>query len=93
MLLVASASPAVYETLKSDDVSGILNELVEAQNQSYVLGLKLLPAHEVEAIHRQYQDPKERLIFETAMASHFGDKGNLAINVTIYKTLTHPSHL
>ena len=27
------------------------------------------------------------LIFETAMASHFGDNGNLAINVTIYKTL------
>ena len=26
------------------------------------------------------------LIFETAMASHFGDNGNLAINVTIYKT-------
>ncbi|CAI8038152.1 E3 ubiquitin-protein ligase SIAH1B [Geodia barretti] len=26
------------------------------------------------------------LIFETAVASHFGDNGNLAINVTIYKT-------
>jgi len=25
------------------------------------------------------------LIFETAMAKHFGDNGNLAINVTIYK--------
>jgi len=25
------------------------------------------------------------LIFETAMAQHFGENGNLAINVTIYK--------
>ena len=61
-MLVACAAPAVDETLKSDDVSGILDELVEAQNHSKVLGLQLLPPHEVEAIHRQYQDPKERLL-------------------------------
>ena len=40
----------------------MLNELVEAQNHYYVLGLQLLLPHEVEAIHRQYQDPKERLV-------------------------------
>ena len=61
-MLVAFAAPAVDETLNSADFSEILDELVEAQNQSYVLGLKLLPPHEVEAIHRQYQDPKERLL-------------------------------
>ena len=61
-MLVAFAAPAVDEMLNSADVSEILDELVEAQNQSYVLGLKLLPPHEVEAIHRQYQDPKERLL-------------------------------
>ena len=61
-MLVACAAPAVHGTLKSDDVSEILDELVEAQNQSYVLGLKLLPQHEVEAIHCRYQDPLERLL-------------------------------
>ncbi|CAI8043767.1 hypothetical protein GBAR_LOCUS24280 [Geodia barretti] len=40
----------------------MLDELVEAQNHSKVLRVKLLPPHEVEAIHRQYQDPKERLL-------------------------------
>ena len=62
IMLVACAAPAVDETLKSDDVAGILDQLVEAQNHSYVLGLKLLPSHKVEAIHRQYQDPEERLL-------------------------------
>ena len=61
-MLVACAAPAVGETLKSDDVKEILDELVEAQNHSEVLGVKLLPPHEVEAIHRQYQDPKVRLL-------------------------------
>jgi hypothetical protein len=51
-------APAVDKTLKSDDVSDILDELMEAQNHSYVLGLKLLPTYKVEAIHRQYQDPR-----------------------------------
>ncbi|CAI8019116.1 hypothetical protein GBAR_LOCUS11514 [Geodia barretti] len=57
-----TGAPEIDEMFKSDDVSDILYELVEAQNHSYVLGLKLLPQHEVEAIHRQYQDPKERLL-------------------------------
>ena len=61
-MLVVCAAPAVDETLKSDDVSEILDELVEAQNHSKVLGVKLLPPHEVEAIHRQYQDSKVRLL-------------------------------
>ena len=61
-MLVACAAPAVDETLKSDDVKKMLNELVEAQNHSKVFGLQLLPPHEVEAIHSQYQDPKERML-------------------------------
>ena len=61
-MLLACAAPAVDETLKSDDVSEILDELVEAQNHSYRLGLKLLPTYKVEAIHRQYQDPEDRLL-------------------------------
>ena len=61
-MLVACPAPAVDETLESADVKKMLNELVEAQNHSKVLGLQLLPPHEVEAIHCQYQDPKERLL-------------------------------
>ena len=61
-MLVACAAQAIDETLESADVKKMLNELVEAQNHSKVLGLQLLPPHEVEAIHRQYQDPKERLL-------------------------------
>ena len=41
----------------------MLDELLPAQNQSYVFGLKLkLPPHDVEAIHCKYLDPKERLL-------------------------------
>ena len=59
---VACAAPAVDETMKSDDVSDTLDKLMEAQNHSYVLGLKLLPTHKMEAIHRQYQDPEDCLL-------------------------------
>ena len=41
----------------------ILEELLDARNQSYMLGLKLnLPVHEVEAICNKYSDPRERLL-------------------------------
>ena len=56
-------APAVDETLKPDDVADMLEELLPAKTQSYVLGLKLkIPHHEVEAIHCQYLDPMERLL-------------------------------
>ena len=49
--------------LKPDDVSDIIDELVEASNHSYVLGLKLrLSPHVVEAIHCNYLDPMEHLV-------------------------------
>ena len=51
------------ETLSESDAAEILEELLSAQNQSYLLGLKLkLPLHEVEAIHLKYSDPRERLL-------------------------------
>ena len=51
------------ETLTPDRATGVLEELLPAQNQSYVLGLKLnLPLHEVEAIHQRYLDPRDRLL-------------------------------
>ena len=51
------------ETLTESDAAEILEELLSAQNQSYLLGLKLkLPVHEVEAIHLKYLDPRERLL-------------------------------
>ena len=56
-------APAMDETLKPDDVADMLDELLPAKTQSYVLGLKLkLPYDEVEAIHCQYLDPIERLL-------------------------------
>ena len=51
------------ETLNADDVAGMLDELLEAQNQSYVFGLKLkLPLHLVDAIHSTHLTPKDRLL-------------------------------
>ena len=51
------------ETLTESDAADILEELLSAQNQSYLLGMKLkLPLHEVEAIHLKYLDPRERLL-------------------------------
>ena len=49
--------------LTPDDAGMILDELFEARNQSYVLGLVLkLPLDKVEAIHSQYQNPGECFI-------------------------------
>ena len=49
--------------LTPDDAGMVLNELFEARNQSYVLGLALqLPLDKVEDIHSQYQNPGECLL-------------------------------
>ena len=41
----------------------VLEELLDAQHQSYVLGLKLkLPLHDVESIHLTYLQPRDRLL-------------------------------
>ena len=40
-----------------------MEKLVPAMNKNYELGLKLkLPDHEVESIHKQYSDPRTRLL-------------------------------
>ena len=58
-----NTTPAVDETLQENDTGKVLEELLEAQNQSHVLGLQLnLPLHDVEAIHLQYQNPRNRLL-------------------------------
>ena len=47
----------------SDDAADLLDELVEAKNQSYVFGLKLrLPLHIVDVIHSTYMQPIDRLL-------------------------------
>ena len=57
-------APAVNETLAPDDAGKILEELLEAQNHSVMLGLGLnLRLHEVEAIKARYSDPRERLLY------------------------------
>ena len=41
----------------------VLEELLPAQNKSYELGLKLkLPQSEVESIHSQHPQPRQRLL-------------------------------
>ena len=54
---------AMDETPTPKYAGKILEELLESQNQSFVLGLRLnLPFHEVEAIHSQFLNPRDRLL-------------------------------
>ena len=58
----STAAPSVDDILTTDDSANILEELHEAQNHSYLLGLMLkLKTSDVKAIHATYQEPKERL--------------------------------
>ena len=60
---VSITAPTSDDLLTPDDVANILEEILEAQNHSYVVGLKLkLPLHEVEAIHSTYLQPRDRLL-------------------------------
>ena len=57
------AAPTGDESLTPDDAVNVLEEILEAQNQSYVLGLKLkLPLHDVDAIHSTNLQPRDRLL-------------------------------
>ena len=59
-IIVNIPAPAIGETLDAVDA---LEELVEAQNESYMLGLKLrLPKYVVQAIHDKYTNPRDRLL-------------------------------
>ena len=60
--IFANSGPTGDETLTESDATEVLEELLPAQNQSFLLGLKLkLPINEVENIHKIYSDPSERL--------------------------------
>ena len=51
------------EPLTPDDADNVLEEILEAQNQSYALGQKLkLPLHVVEDICDKHSEPRDRLL-------------------------------
>ena len=56
------AAPTGDESLTEDDAAKVLEEILEAQNQSRFLGLKLkVPDYIITGIYTQYTDPKDRL--------------------------------
>lgn len=58
-----NVAPTSVEILRPSDAVDVLGELLDAQNHSYILGLKLkLPPAEVEGIHATYVKPRERLL-------------------------------
>ena len=60
---MVNAAPTGDETLTPNDVVKVLEELLPAQNQSHVLGLKLgLPFYKVEGIQSNYHNPRDRLL-------------------------------
>lgn len=51
------------DSLCLNDAVIVLGEILEAQNQSYVLGLKLrLPVYIVDGIYERYSEPRDRLL-------------------------------
>ena len=57
------AAPAGDDTLTPDDAVIVLEELLPAETQSYILGLKLkLPLHIVESICATHSRPRDRLL-------------------------------
>ena len=51
------------EPLIPDDAVKLIEEMQEAQDQSYVLGLKLqLPPHVLDGIYERYSEPRDRLL-------------------------------
>ena len=58
-----SAAPTGDEPLTPDSAVTVHEEILEAQNQSYVLGLKLkLPLYVVDSIYEKYSEPRDRLL-------------------------------
>ena len=59
-----NTAPTADRILTVDDAADILEELLPARNQSFLLGLNLkLPYYVVEAIHQQYIRPQDRLLY------------------------------
>ena len=60
----STAAPTSDDPLTPDDAVNVLEEILEAQNHSRFLGLKLnVPDYIVTGIHTHYTDPKERLYY------------------------------
>ena len=60
---ITYAAPTGDDPLTTDDAVNVLEEIVEAQNQSFALGLKLkLPLHIVDGIITTYSQPRDRLL-------------------------------
>ena len=56
-------APLGDETLTPDDAVDVMQEQLPAQNQSYMLAVKLnLPLNTVDAIHSMYLEPRDRLL-------------------------------
>ena len=61
-MIFTNTAPTGDETLTPDDAVKVLEEILEAQSHSYVLGLKLnLPLDVVDAIHSTNPLPRDRL--------------------------------
>ena len=63
MLILRFTTLTGDKPLTLDDADNILEEIIEAQNQSFALGLKLkLSPHVVEAICENHCQPRDRLL-------------------------------
>ena len=59
-----TAAPTGDDPLTPDDAINVLEEVLEAQDHSRFLGLKLnVPDYIVTGIHTHYTDPKDRLYY------------------------------
>ena len=62
-IISKNTAPSGDETLTPADAVKVLEELLPAQNQSYVLGLKMgLPLYTVDAIYERYAELQARLL-------------------------------
>ena len=62
-LMFPFAAPTGDDPLTPDDAGNVLEEILEAQKQSYALGLKLkLPLYIVDGIYEKYSQPRDRLL-------------------------------
>ena len=72
---MASIQPC-KDKLTPNDAVDVLEQIIEIQNESYLLGLKLkLPEHEVKGIHSMYQEPRSRLLHVLIKASEQDEPG------------------
>ena len=64
MTIPYTSAPTGDQSLTPDDAINVLEEILEAQNHSRLLGLKLnVPDFIISSIHKEYTDPIERLYY------------------------------